>query len=174
VKKSKSSVMEEERKDANRDPLTDEPGAHPVGVGVGAASGAATGAMIGAVGGPVGSVIGAAVGGVAGGLAGKAVGEGLNPTVEDEFWQSKYDSRPYVESGRSYEHDYRPAYRYGWESRARYPGRSFEEVESDLESGWSRAKGSSKLTWDKAKHATKDAWHRVERVMPGDFDKDGR
>ena len=41
--------------DANRDPLTNEPGAHPVGTGVGAMmAGAAAGAAAGALGGPVG------------------------------------------------------------------------------------------------------------------------
>src|SRR3954447_11610765 len=58
--------------DSNRDPITGEPGAHPVGAGVGAAvGGAATGAAAGAVAGPVGAVVGAVAGGVVGGLAGK-------------------------------------------------------------------------------------------------------
>ena len=35
-------------KDANRDPLTNEPGAHPIGTGVGAAGGAVAGAATGA------------------------------------------------------------------------------------------------------------------------------
>ncbi len=46
-------------RDANRDPITDEPGAHPLGTGVGAAlGGAAAGAAAGAFGGPVGAVVG--------------------------------------------------------------------------------------------------------------------
>ena len=56
--------------DANPDPLTGTPGAHPVGVGTGALGGAAAGAGIGTVvGGPVGALVGGAVGAVAGGLA---------------------------------------------------------------------------------------------------------
>ena len=58
---------------AHRDPITGEPGAHPVGVGVGALGAGAAGAVIGAVLGPIGVVIGAAFGAVAGGLAGKEV-----------------------------------------------------------------------------------------------------
>src|SRR5262245_14757859 len=74
--------------DANRDPITGAPGAHPVGTGVGAAGGAAAGAAIGAVtGGPVGAAIGVAVGGIAGGLAGKGAAELANPTVEDDYWR---------------------------------------------------------------------------------------
>lgn len=173
MKKSKGAVIDDERKEANPDPLTGEPGAHPVGVGVGATGGAAAGAAIGSLGGPLGTALGAAVGGVAGGLAGKKVAEETNPTLEDEYWRSNYESKPYVESGWPYD-EYRPAYRYGWESQSRYPGRRFDDVESELERDWEEAKGSSRLTWDKARHATRDAWHRVERALPGDFDKDGR
>ena len=66
----------------NRDPLSGELGAHPIGTGVGAAAGGvAAGAAVGSVAGPVGTVVGAAVGAVAGGLAGKGVAEKVDPTV---------------------------------------------------------------------------------------------
>lgn len=160
--------------DANRDPLSGAPGAHPVGVGVGAASAGAVGAVAGSmVGGPVGAVVGAAIGGVAGGLAGKSVAEMVDPTVETAYWRDNYAARPYYETGRPYEH-YEPAYRYGWESYDRYEGKRFGDVESDLERGWDKVKGQSSLAWDKAKHATRDAWDRVERALPGDADGDGR
>ena len=160
--------------DANRDPISGAPGAHPVGTGVGAAGAGATGAAIGGVvGGPVGAVVGAAVGAVAGGLAGKGVAEAINPTVEDEYWRSNFASRPYVTADRNYEY-YQPAYRYGWESRGRFAGKRWDEAESDLERGWENFKGSSRLSWHEAKGATKDAWHRVERAIPGDADRDGR
>jgi uncharacterized protein (TIGR02271 family) len=64
----------------NRDPITCEPDAHPIGTGAGAVAGGAAGAAIGAAGGPVGSVAGAAAGAVIGGLGGKAAGEHFNPT----------------------------------------------------------------------------------------------
>jgi uncharacterized protein (TIGR02271 family) len=76
-------------KDANRDPISGEPGSHPVGTGVGAvaggaagaAAGAATGAAVGTAGaGPIGTGIGAAVGAIVGGLAGHGTAEGLSPT----------------------------------------------------------------------------------------------
>ena len=164
--------MTDER-DLNRDPLSGTPGAHPVGVGVGAAGGAATGAAIGALGGPVGVAVGAAVGAVAGGLAGKSVAEAIDPTVEEQYWSDNYRSRPYVTNGTDYK-TYQPAYRYGWESFERYPGRSFDEVEPELQRGWDAQRGDSTLTWDNAKAATRDAWHRVERAIPGDADGDGR
>ena len=70
--------------DLNLDPITDEPGSHPLGTGVGAAGGAVAGAAIGAVAGPVGAAVGGVVGAIAGGLAGHAVGEQVNPTIGGE------------------------------------------------------------------------------------------
>lgn len=147
---------------------------HPVGSGVGAAAGAATGAAVGtAVGGPVGTLVGAAVGAVAGGLVGHGIAEGINPTAEDAYWRENYQSRPYAKAGSSYD-DYQPAYRYGWESRARYSDRKWEDVEPELGRNWNDYnRGSARQTWDEAKLATKDAWHRVEDRLPGDADRDG-
>jgi hypothetical protein len=159
--------------DRNPDPITKEPGAHPVGTGIGAAAAGATGAAIGSVAGPVGTAVGAVVGAVAGGLAGKGVAEAINPTAEDAYWRGTYQDRPYYDRTMSYD-DYAPAYRYGWESQARYSGRRFDDVENDMSSNWERAKGRSRLTWEKAKAASRDAWDRVERALPGDADGDGR
>lgn len=164
----------EQKSDANRDPITKEPGAHPVGTGTGAASAGAAGAAIGGVvGGPVGAVVGAAIGAVAGGLAGKGAAEAVNPTVEDSYWRDNYSARSYAQADRGYDF-YQPAYRYGWESKAKYKGKQYNDVERDLEQGWDGFKGSSKMTWNDARQATKDAWHRVEKKIPGDADNDGR
>ena len=169
-----TDILVEDEKDLNRDPITGTPGSHPVGTGVGAVGGGAAGAAAGtAVGGPIGGVVGAVVGAVAGGAAGKGVAEAIDPTVEDTYWRQNYASRDYFEKGRPYD-DYAPAYRYGWESRAMHPDRRFEDVENDLARKWDTAKGKSSLTWQQAKNATRDAWHRVERAVPGDFDRDGR
>jgi len=167
-----------DKADANRDPITDAPGAHPVGAGVGAAVGTAVGAAVGALGGPAGMAAGAAlggavVGGLAGGLAGKAAGEKIDPTVEDTYWSKSYATAPYAAAGTDYK-TYQPAYKYGWESYQNYPGKKFEDVEPDLSRNWDNNRGTSSLAWDKAKSATRDAWHRVERAMPGDADHDGR
>ncbi|MBX6315223.1 MAG: hypothetical protein IRY99_20280, partial [Isosphaeraceae bacterium] len=70
----------------------------------------------------------------------------------------------YYEPGTTWE-DYRPAYRYGWESRTRYPDKTWEEVESDLERGWDESKAESRLAWERAKHASRDAWGRIEQSM---------
>jgi outer membrane lipoprotein SlyB len=82
-----------EDSDANRDPITGAPGAHPVGSGIGAVSGGAAGAAIGSIGGPVGTVAGAVIGGVAGGLAGKGIAESVHPTAQDEYRRDNYRGR---------------------------------------------------------------------------------
>ena len=61
-------------KDSNPDPITKEPGSHPVGTGLGASGGGLAGAAIGtAVGGPIGGIVGGAIGAISGGLAGHGV-----------------------------------------------------------------------------------------------------
>jgi hypothetical protein len=80
-------------------------------------------------------------------------------TQGDDYWRSNFSTRPYA-AGRDYT-DYEPAYRYGQEAYNRYPGRRYDDVENDLQSGWDRAKGKSKLGWQEAKDAVKDAWHRI-------------
>ena len=147
---------------ANRDPITGTPGAHPVGTGTGAAGAGAAGAAVGGlVGGPVGAVIGAAVGAVAGGLAGKGVAEKVNPTIEDAYWRQNFSSRPYASADLPYD-TYQPAYQYGWESRERHAGKKFDDVENDLAAGWDKARGTSRLAWNDAKNATRDAWDRID------------
>jgi hypothetical protein len=142
----------------NRDPITGAPGAHPVGTGVGAAAGGvAAGAAVGSVAGPEGTMIGAAAGAIA----------------EEAYWRENYERQPYYESGMTYD-DYGPAYRLGYESRARYAGGRFEDVENDLATDYQARRGRSRLSWERAKQAARAAWDRVERALPGDFDKDGR
>src|SRR4030095_16116550 len=87
---TRSTHMAAEDKDLNRDPITDEPGAHPVGTGVGTAGGAVAGAAAGSLGGPIGAAIGGVVGAVVGGLAGKAAAEAVNPTAEEAHWRENY------------------------------------------------------------------------------------
>jgi len=146
--------------DQHRDPISGEPGAHPVGVGIGSAGGAAIGAVVGSVAGPVGTAVGATIGGVAGGLTGKGLAEGANPTVEDAYWRQHYGTRPYVQPGTRYE-TYEPAYRFGWEGKGRYGELNWEKAEPRLREDWRRAGGETRLQWDIARLAVRDAWERV-------------
>ncbi len=147
--------------DANRDPITGAPGAHPVGTGIGAVVGAATaGAAAGTMAGPVGTVAGAAIGAVVGGLAGKGVAEAVDPTRERAYWSENFSGRDYVEKDSSFD-DYGPAYGFGVVARGRYPGRDFDDVESEMSSDWGSSRGESSLGWERAKHAARDAWNRI-------------
>lgn len=146
---------------ANRDPISGEPGAHPVGTGLGAiAGGAAAGAATGTVAGPVGTVVGAAVGAVVGGLAGKGVAEAIDPTRERAYWSENFSERDYVEPGSSFD-DYGPAYGYGVEARGLYPERDFDDVEPEMSRDWAAHRGASSLSWERARHASRDAWNRI-------------
>lgn len=166
----------DDRNDLDRSVRRDD---EPVdGKAVGGVSGLAAGAAIGAAtGGPIGAVIGAAAGALTGVGAAKGIDAAVNHEEEDKYWRDNYSARPYAKADRSYE-QYRPAYQYGWESRARLGNRSYDEVEPELERDWDtyRAQDTSRtsLAWNDAKHATRDAWHRIERRIPGDADGDGR
>jgi uncharacterized protein (TIGR02271 family) len=145
----------------NPDPITDQPGSHPVETGIGAAiGGAASGMAVGAVAGPVGAAIGAAAGAVAGGLAGKGVGELIDPTTEDNWLRQNFSSRSYVQKGESYE-NYEPAYRYGGQAESQYRGKRFQDVENDLAAGWEKTKHKAGMGWDRARDAVRDAYDRT-------------
>jgi|GEM_PF-2129220 len=110
------------------DPLTGEPGAHPLGTGIGAAVGGAALGIVGATTGPVGVAVGIAVGAVLGGLSGKGFAEGYDPTVEDAYWREQHVNQPYAQEG-DYE-DFAHAYRTGHSGYRE--GKTFEEAEDDL------------------------------------------
>jgi len=159
--------------DANRDPLTHEPGAHPIGTGVGAAmGGTAAGAAAGAFGGPVGAAIGGVASAVAGGLAGKAAAEAVNPSAEDAYWRAAYDREPYYVGGRTYD-QYRPAYELGWSSVGRYDG-DFDVIEPRLADDWRARHAADGLAWTDVRPATRAAWERasVNRQVHGDRSPD--
>ncbi len=151
--------MAAEERDLNRDPITDEPGAHPIGTGIGATGGAIAGATAGAIGGPVGVAIGGVVGAVVGGLAGKAAGEAVNPTAEEAYWRDNYSREAYYEKGRAFD-EYAPAYRLGATGRTRY--QDWDAAEPTLASEWESARAGSSLSWPQARHASRAAWNRVD------------
>ncbi len=163
TRKPSSSSRSKTKKSENRDPITGEPGSHPVGTAVGAvAGGAAAGAAVGTVAGPVGTIAGAAVGAVIGGLAGKGVAEAIDPTAEDAYWREHHGQQSYA-ADRRYE-DYQPAYRAGYEGYAEWgtSGKSFDERESDIRSRYETSGAS--LDWETARPASRAAWDRLENT----------
>lgn len=127
---TQETEITEENSDLNLDPITGEPGAHPVGTGVGAAAGGATGAAIGAIAGPLGAAVGTVIGALAGGFAGKSVAEVVDPTAEDAFWRANHANQFYAGDDYTFD-DYADAYRVGYAGFE--PGKSFEEKEADLQ-----------------------------------------
>jgi len=151
----------------NPDPITDSPGSHPIETGIGAAiGGIASGAAMGAVGGPVGAVIGGIIGGtVAGGLAGKGVGELIDPTTEDNWLREYHTTEGHKVASTPDAH--RSAYRYGLaQSRTdTYAGKRYEDIETDLRSGWEKSRGETDLGWDHARGAVRHAYDRASGAV---------
>lgn len=179
-------------RNSNPDPITGEPGAHPVGTGVGAAAGGATGAAIGSVGGPIGTAVGAVIGAVVGGLAGKGIAESIDPTAEDAYWREHHGQQKYADDTRPFD-AFAPAYRTGYTGYRE--GQTFEESEADLqmeyEGGAQKADADAAqrtvrktrtgvpsetqpgtmqnnmstypLRWDDAREAARAAYERVRR-----------
>jgi phage tail tape-measure protein len=152
------------------DPITGEPGSHPLGTGIGAAGGAAAGAALGALGGPVGASIGGVIGAIAGGLAGKGVAEKIDPTAEEAYWRENFHREPYYEEDKDFA-DYGPAYQM---SVARYEEDArFEDHEAAMAEEWDSAKGSSTLHWLQARAAAKAGWDRLHRRRDGSVGDEG-
>jgi len=110
--------------------------AENVGEGAGTFLGGVGGLALGAAGGPVGMVVGALAGAVGGWWAGRGVADAF--TSKDEAaYRAHYDSSPERLSDRSYE-QVAPAYMAGHLAGRNpdYVGRSFEQVEADLQCGW--------------------------------------
>lgn len=81
-------------------------------------------------------------------------------TTEEDYWRDNWQSRPYASADRGFDY-YRPAYRYGFESARTYRGRQWNDLESDLRTGWDRYEGRGQSTWENIKEAVRDAWNRV-------------
>jgi hypothetical protein len=81
-------------------------------------------------------------------------------TTEETYWRNNFASRPYARAERDFDF-YRPGYRYGFESANRYRGKQWNDVESDLRSGWGRYEHRGQSTWENVKDAVRDAWNRV-------------
>ena len=81
-------------------------------------------------------------------------------STESAYWRDHFKTRPYAAVGRDYDY-YEPGYRYGFESAERYRGRSWNDVQADLERGWDNYKLRGKLAWNEMKDAVRDAWDRA-------------
>jgi hypothetical protein len=121
---------------------------------------AALAAAAGAAAGGVAGALGSAVKTLAGGLAKAGGPRATDRTAEEAYWKDRYDREPYFLMGYGFA-DYLPAYRTGWEGRSRYPGKSFEEAENDLQFDYENNRGKSRLEWEGCREAVRAAWDRA-------------
>jgi len=89
----------------------------------------------------------------------------IDATLEEAYWRENYLREPYYERGYTFD-DYYPAYRTGWEGRLRYQGRTYEQVERELQRDYQRNRGASQLEWSRNRHAVRAAWERFEHTDP--------
>lgn len=130
------------------------------GVGAGIAAGAAIGSFAPGLGTVVGAIVGGAIGAATGGLAGTAIGSEVDAMEYEAYWRAHYIDRPYAQ-GMNYA-TLEPAYRHGWQARARHGETTrWEDVEQDLSHAWEGQRQPQDLEWREARHAARDAWNTV-------------
>jgi hypothetical protein len=112
-----------------------------------------------------GAAVASAVGmaaGAASALVSRDAAAKVDAAAEERYWMENYAEQPFYDPNYSFE-DYLPAYRAGWEGRARFPNCRFEEVERDLQMEYSWNRGESRLLWQHARQAMRAAWERADR-----------
>lgn len=134
-----------------------------VGEGVGGVSGVVAGAAIGTVGGPLGVIIGGIAGAVGGWWAGREIGEtaGDYTDAHDAGYRQRFEASPMEQRGRFRTYDEaRPVYQLGYlaASNPEYAGRTFEEIEPDLQHGWDRDIEARFGAWSAVRNAVRTAY----------------
>lgn len=134
-----------------------------VGESVGGVTGTVAGAAIGAMAGPVGAIIGGLAGAVGGWWAGRTVSEAVQSFSDDDdrLYRERYDTEDYCLADRSYD-DVRPAFQLGHIARhnPNFEGRAFEEIEPELERGWTNDVRTRSGEWSQVRRYARDAYHR--------------
>jgi len=148
--------------DANREHA--DKGDKTVGGTVGGVGGAAVGAGIGTlVAGPIGTAIGAIAGAVGGWWAGRATAAAADyKDTDDLAYRSEYEAADNRPADRGYD-DVRPAYQLGHIARGNpdYKGKAFEEVEGDLEKGWTTDLRTKHGDWSTVRQHANSAYSRT-------------
>lgn len=135
---------------------------HVAGTGSAAVAGGTAGAAIGGlVAGPFGLAVGAAAGTAMGAIAGHRAAAAVTADEDLEHFEDLFESMPYYVREMTWA-DYAPAYRYGLQTHRMFGDRPIEESEVDLEPGWSREKGASRLLWSEAQHPAAHAWRALD------------
>jgi uncharacterized protein (TIGR02271 family) len=88
------------------------------------------------------------------------IADATGPASDDAYWRTAYTGRPYYTKGTEYTY-YKPAYSYGSQAYAKFGGKSFDAVESDLRQAWEGDATRASYKWDAAKPAVRDAYERT-------------
>jgi hypothetical protein len=141
--------------------------AETVGETSGGFLGAVSGMSLGAVGGPVGLVLGGLAGALGGWWAGRGLSNAITSDDEADLRQH-YAESPHHLADRSYE-AVSAAYVAGHLAgrNPEYAGRSFDEVEPDLQRGWSGEVAKQCGEWPAVRGFARAAFERARRTRTG-------
>ena len=138
-----------------------------VGEVTGGVAGAATGAALGSLGGPIGTLIGALAGAIGGWWSGRAISEAASTFTDDDesYYRRTHGTGSSALADRPATHDYddvRPAYQLGHLAGRNpdYASRSFDEVETDLQRGWTSDVSARHGEWSSVRGYARDAFER--------------
>ena len=139
-------------------------GKQVAGEAAGGVGGAAVGAGLGTlVAGPIGTAIGAIAGAVGGWWAGHAATHAheVYRAEDDDLYRAEYESSTNRAADRSYD-DVRPAYQLGHFARHNpdYRGRAFDEIEDDLQKGWTDDMRNRYGDWPSVRSHVRAAYSR--------------
>jgi hypothetical protein len=156
----------ERAKDAALGPHTGDPTvADLVGEAAGGITGVLAGAAVGSLAGPIGTVIGGIAGAIGGWWGGRAISEAVEKLTEDDEKYYRQHHRRASAGRRAADRGYddaRPAYHLGHIAGMNpdYKGRQFEEIESDLQRGWSDDVRSRYGEWDAVRGYVEEGFNR--------------
>src|SRR2546429_4046475 len=101
---------------------------------------------------------------------GKTDQDRMNLDKETAYWREQHSKQPYAKN-YSYE-QFEHAYRTGYSSFSKYPGKKFDEVEESVASDYDTEKPGSALPYDTVRPAISSVWDRMAGVIgPRDPDR---
>jgi len=141
------------------EPNAAEKAAAPAGAAAGALAGGTAGTLVA---GPIGTAIGAIAGAVGGWWAGSDVEKHAEIAADDEkYYRTHYEASAPPDGNWD---RVRPAYQLGHAAAANpaYRGRSFADIETDIQHGWSAHSRSSPAEWQSVRDLARAAYeHRA-------------
>jgi hypothetical protein len=160
----------ERAKDAALGPHEGDPTvADLVGEAAGGITGVLAGAAVGSLGGPIGTIIGGIAGAIGGWWSGRAISEAVEKLTEDDetYYRQHFQQSAARPASRRYD-DVRPAYHLGHIAgmNPEYQGRQFEEIEEDLQRGWSDDVRNRYGEWDAVRGYVEAGFNRKQGDRP--------